>query len=1230
MEFLNDEYERQYLNSVQTPFSSGHYEPDPTFWQTVGASLDYQYQPSFNYIRNRLSFEDDITYNPLQDIEGSGYEEYEDDLIHAVSREHMNHLKLQIEDYKDTRETLSNSSLAAQFGAALFDPLNWIALPFGGPSVGMVRSAVRVGLGAGVVQAGLETVRHPFDPLSTPEEVMYNIGGATAMGGLLGTVFSAPMTMRWNAMNKTEMEQLEFMKQVVETVPESHAKFIGQRENPERTFGRLSDKELNTIIEKTKLEKTPASENARIELGAERALRKVEADLPKDHKPFDIVANAFTNSWIYKAVPTSLKHTLQNNYTMNQKKSMLGLIGDMGTYIGINKYGGKTDTSVHIEASTFEGEWVQSYNQLLKLYGRYTGKGVPLETKADLLFFRKGFDEFVEDLSAKRIRQDFKAGKLTPIDREGINILDDFFDTWGNRLQEQNLILRNKEQVQSEIKRLEKEIKETKSYAKNKTEKELRNQYESRLKTQLSLMQRQLSAFPSKEVNVGPLRFNHVADVKYEITQRGGGEFEGKKPARYNRESNTVHLSIDGLERMFQEKAWTKPKVVGVKALPKDSFKTFDDWFDFVKMHETMHAKHPMRKSESKAVYENRINKNALEEIKIQKRRNLVEQGKIERFFPRLWDKTYIKDNREAFSVILRKWYKDNPYVYRWDEKEKSYVQKKLITRDDAIEERVQETIDTILDELHPTTTENISFGSGQSNHFKHRQLDIPNHLVEDFILKNPVKIMMGYTNRVAAQYSFAKKFGDSDAENVMLKLGIEAAREGQSMRQVLRFNKNFRHGYDRVVGSVLRNPLAFNQQAAQVMKDLAALNYLGSAGFSTLPDAAVVLMQNELKPVFKQLFRVLDNEKVRMNAMEGQLAGEILDTLKGEVMLRLMEDMTNNPFQSNLRSKAKNAFFQLNLLGPATGIFKRLSSMANVHTILEYSIKLSKGEASVKQRQHLARIGIDLEDAKKIAKQKWETENGVHYANATQWKDKDVLFKFRTALNASIKHQVLMGTPADKPIAVDGIFYVPNHVARYIPFLKPDQRFQGYSRIENGLLGLPFQFYSYSFAALNKVTVLATQGQVTNRFIGMTSAMGLAYMGMQLKYRNNPWILDNMSIEDKIARSFDMSGLGAIYSDMFYTSLHTSLALGGPNIGGGIINPKFPQQPSYLDAASGIMGAGPSISIDLARAAGKFAMGETGEGAKEFIRNLPFARLWFLKELTNDMTRAIAGGNRY
>ncbi len=175
-------------------------------------------------------------------------------------------------------------------------------------------------------------------------------------------------------------------------------------------------------------------------------------------------------------------------------------------------------------------------------------------------------------------------------------------------------------------------------------------------------------------------------------------------------------------------------------------------------------------------------------------------------------------------------------------------------------------------------------------------------------------------------------------------------------------------------------------------------------------------------------------------------------------------------------------------------------------------------------------------------------------------------------------------------------------------------------------MLGLPFQFYSYSFAALNKITTLYTQDQVTNRLVGIGMAMGLAYMGMQLKYRSNPFVLEEMALEDKVARSFDMSGLAALYSDMYYTSIQTSLALGGPDLTMGLISPKFPQEKNYVDAVTAPLGAGVSITTDLARAAYTFSQGDYGEGAKEFISNLPGARLWFMRDLVNDMSRGIAG----
>ena len=37
-------------------------------------------------------------------------------------------------------------------------------------------------------------------------------------------------------------------------------------------------------------------------------------------------------------------------------------------------------------------------------------------------------------------------------------------------------------------------------------------------------------------------------------------------------------------------------------------------------------------------------------------------------------------------------------------------------------------------------------YGHGKSKHFRHRNLDIPNKLVTDFIITNPVQVMSVHT----------------------------------------------------------------------------------------------------------------------------------------------------------------------------------------------------------------------------------------------------------------------------------------------------------------------------------------------------------------------------------------------------------------------------------------------------------------------------------------------------
>ena len=94
---------------------------------------------------------------------------------------------------------------------------------------------------------------------------------------------------------------------------------------------------------------------------------------------------------------------------------------------------------------------------------------------------------------------------------------------------------------------------------------------------------------------------------------------EGSKdivPAYIDRKANKIIIDKDLLKQKFDDQAWTKPKVEGVKPLEKDQFKTYEEWERFVIEHEKSHAINPKRKNESKADYENRMNEIALYNIK--------------------------------------------------------------------------------------------------------------------------------------------------------------------------------------------------------------------------------------------------------------------------------------------------------------------------------------------------------------------------------------------------------------------------------------------------------------------------------------------------------------------------------------------------------------------------------------------------------------------------------------
>ena len=1210
----------------------------PTFGETVGASLSFKYSPVINYFRESSEF--GFSEMPEEGFVARQHipedlKEYGTSLLQATSQRHMDVLSTNLRNGLQTRKTLAESGVLAQFGAEVFDLVNWVALPFSGSKT-LAGAFYRGGVSTTAVVAGQEAIRYPLDDLATPEEVGFTLGSSFVLGGLLNGLVTIPARSRIAAQEKGAVE-INRLKEAIDK-PDG----VGE------DLSSLADADAS------------------------------------------IASSLFTDSWLFKAVTTPMKRTLQDPSIPNSVKiTMLDIANDSGILLAANKKGIAFNNSVFQNAKLRDGEWVQTYDSLVNIWGESTGAGTV--RPMDYMYKTSDFEDWLTEVDAKSMRGEKPANDFEARAMENIN---KFYGDWEARLSESGLI--------------------------------------------------------------GSKSF-YVKDIK-------------KRQAR-----------IDDISPTLERYRGTKQYDI-LKNIIDQNQRTIDFHNQTIK---DIDASGPVTP--------------ANEEV----------------FRPRYWDKDYIKANRAALEGILADWFRNNPEGYGLD-KNMVWTKVKYATSDAAISKRASDAVDNILGMKDVTDFDAASFGYGKSKHMKHRGIDIPNKLVMDYIHRNPVSIMKAYTARTAARYEFAVKFDGQDVEDLMNDKMIEMLQSGSSIEKSNAALKDLRHMYDRVAGTVLREPDTVNQKFAEIMRTLAQLNYLGSAGLSTITEPARIVMEHGLGKTMKGLFTVLNDNQLKMGAREARIAGEALEILMGSSHMRLVEDMGNNPLRSNYMDKTKNAFFLLNGLAPATRILKDFEGMMRSHTLIDYSVRLTEGKATKMEMEYLARYNIDAAKAKKIADSPWEQgQSGLYMANTEAWTDLnldsvradvsktykisskpivemsedellerfsdefyvdriitdqtivDDLFvrkgtpnilgsandtglespasiylnvknirssynkfknredleaftqeldealsngviseaahahqmtyvnnanllqteddfvrfvmmhelhhtthfqkagetlgeyeariddlaigylknereqglnlavekeqaariadaqetqkSFRNALGSGIANTILMGTPADKPIITDGVAYIPMRVASKFG-MKEDKLYKGYSRIENPLLGMPFQFMSYSLAAVNKTTASFAHGQIKSQFIGTAMSMGLGYMLLQAK---TPDYIE-MEFSDQFARAFDYSGVAALYSDLFYTAMGTSLALGGPNLTGGLLKERFPQEPDLADAATGILGAGPSITSDIVRGMWELTTGNVGEGSKEIVRNLPFARLWFLKGKMNEMTNML------
>tara|TARA_R110000772_G_scaffold19044_1_gene53521 strand:- start:927 stop:4478 length:3552 start_codon:yes stop_codon:yes gene_type:complete len=1151
----------EYTTNILPKITGLPNDRESNFADLTRASIGYTYDPIYESAKNAIKYFDkvDPTYKSTEDMEG--YEQFQDTLVVAKNAEHMADLKRGIRESKRRREIMGEHGFIANVGAGLFDPVNLLSLPFGGFGLGrsVLQSTARVAAGVGVLQAGQEAIKYPFDPLATKEESLINIGTAVFTGGVLGTLGGVALNRKAKIQKKTA-EDMQSTLDSLATLTRGEAASIGDKAS-RGELGEVADEILESLIvsepkKANALKKEIDSMSsiakkttkqleqlqqmkvglARIDadvanLKKESAIRRIEGSRADIDDPNRIANTWFTDSFLYKSIPTAMKNTLQSKIVPTVTKSrFLGLAGDSGTLTAGNIHGTINGNSVHQYSAIRNGEWVQIMDKLIVNFANDKNIKTKVILDMDLNNIDGSFDLYLKDINKKYINN---TKPINDSEKEAIELFSNFWTEWEGRLKSVGLIGN-----------------------------------ETYFKTRLISQERMLK--------------------------------------------NSQKI----LDDLNSQNTLSEPQFAYKKSLEKRIPRIQDE------------------------INELQLNQKVAQEEGVMPTNEDV-------MFSRYWNIVNIVENRESFFRILYNWYSDNNKIWVENPSKKAgsprWIEEELSLNPDDLTDRVNQTIDNIINEPDPASEAVSYFGNGKSKHFRHRALNIPNKLVLDFIVSDPIAVMKAYTQRVAPRYEFAKMNNGKSLDDILDDIDDEMYASGASTKQINKVRKDYIVLYDRVVGTVLRDADSWNARTAAVLRDGAGTNFLGSAGLATLPDISKIIMEHDGEFLVKALKSFRDND-IRMNAEEGRLAAATIDMLLGSSHLRQIEDLSSNPFSNNSfdkyytknADKVKNGFYTANLLGPLTTLFKQMDSIVRVHTLIDLSLKRANGTISPKDLAYISRYNIDLAKAKQIKElvnlgiiQKSGREE-LFLGNTKNWpsKYKDLRDDFRASLNSGIENTILFSSPVDKPTLVDGIFHVPMSLVKKLgaeKFFPEDEVVRGYHRIENPLLGLPFQFMNYGFSALNKITVAFTQNQAKNRALAISTSLGLGYMSLYLKSRTSEsgkrsW--DNMSWADRFARSFDQSGLLALGSDAFYTAIATSKAFGGPDLGGGIINPKFQGEETKTEAIVGLTGAGPSWGYDIAvNGVGNLLQGNYGEGAKTIVRRLPTANLLWWKNWVNEST---------
>jgi hypothetical protein len=1223
--------------STGVPISSGYAPDAPRFGTVIEANLNRTFDPIISSAERKFKFgsKQDPKYDFKKYAVGQ-YAEFSAEFASQPNDQAAVNLRQQIDRSSANRQTLAMATTAQLLGSAFFDPINYIGLPFGGPALTVGRAALRVGASVGAVETVREGAILATDPLGRYDEAALNVGSSILFGAAIGGLVSAPAVGRAQAFERVSnfVNEYTTLQRANENAANiSPEMFMSRISRDQRPFAAMDDAALQSDLlarvgEADDLRARAGDDEglqdlrdraAEIERGSgelrqELGLRYIEDSGFRIDDPYGIPANWFTDSVFYKAITNPMKRALQSKYPTIVKEKFFNLGHDMSLAINKNSLGIRSNPSVFLETAVSHGQMAKMEFELKNLYGQVQQNPM-------------AFDDWIASASRKRLLGD---PNMSEAELKASSVLEDYFgrDVTG-RLEENGLISTARGQ-ENRIRIINEEIE--------------------------GLTTRRVDA-SERELSIIDSRVRTLEKDRDMIVRMARGEYDGDVP-RIERPTEPFFPRFYNLDKIRQNKeAFTN--------IIMDEFRRNPHVYEFDPVsgdyvRKTLSTDPAMLRERADRTVNNILS----ESDPVGSGDVVAGLGRSKHFRHRKLDipTAAIIDYIELNPVSVLNSYnaRVNPRTLFQQKFGKDYFGVATEMELDMIRAGASEAdinkMRVDFDSLYRRIVSNVLDRPDAMN----QKIAYGLRSMATFAFMGGAGITsLGDFGRIVMQYELAplmKGVKSSIDMDTLRMSAMETRMAGSALDYIL--------GMYRLESQISNNfvaPKLLNsaQQGFYILNGLTPLTiaYKRLSGLvmgHTIMDSSIRFADGTISDFDKMLLlkHGIDEElaiRLAKTPWERNKEGMILPNteqwadhieipeIQGNrvTVIEAMEDGTpvgrtsaNGTYAAAFYNRETNTinFDRAYIEGP---MFERqawLNPRLEGVDALPDIFKTPKQWSNFVMLHEINHSRFSAEDLGIDPVNVAAYENRINQLALADFKaaktiSDDLVTRFRVALNSGITNTVIHGTPADRPIITDGVVHIPMSVASKFG-LQEDKFLKGYARVENGFLAMPFQFYNFLFGSMNKTLGAMAHNQVKNRAVGAATMLGLSYM--ILKMKTNETTFDNMSYQDKMARTIDASGLLPFYSDLFYRTMHSTIALGGPNITGGVIQPKFKQRENPLDVVTDIAGAGPSWAANVAEGIFKVTTGDYGEGASDILRMMPMANMWFLKGEVSELAQAM------